>query len=68
MEDLSFLSLLPRTTLQTWTGMVTQHQRLVISGPSRSGKSFLATKMAEFLVLRSGEELRPDSVVSFRQG
>ena len=37
-------------------------------GPARSGKSFLATKMAEFLVLRSGEELRPDSVVSFRQG
>ena len=66
MEDLSFISLLPRTTLQTWTGMMTKYQRVVISGPSRSGKSFLATKMAEYLVLRSGEELRPDSVVSFR--
>ena len=61
MEDLSFISLLPRSTLQTWTGMVTKHQRVVISGPNRSGKSFLATKMAEFLVLRSGQELRADS-------
>ena len=31
-------------------------------GPSKSGKTFVATKLAEYFVLTSGEELTPHSV------
>ena len=65
LEDLSFISLLPRTTLAQCVSTVWKYQRAILVGPPASGKSFLATKLAEYLVLKSGQELTPDSVCLF---
>ena len=59
------MSLLPRSTLEQCVSAVWKHQRALIVGPPASGKTFLATKLAEYLVLKSGQELTPDSVCQF---
>ena len=62
LEDISFISLLPRSFLQHQVSAISKHQRAIIVGPPQSGKTFLATKLAEYLVLKSGRELTSDSV------
>ena len=62
LEDLAFLSLLPRATLAQYVATVCKYQRALIVGPAGSGKTFLASRLAEYLVLRAGLELTPDSV------
>ena len=46
LEDLSFISLLPKPVIKQYLSTITKHQRAVIVGPPRSGKTFLATKLA----------------------
>merc|ERR1712079_622310 len=65
LEDLSFTSLLSRPSLAQWVWTVCKYQRAIILGPPASGKTFLATKLAEYLVLKAGLELTPDSVCLF---
>ena len=62
LEDLSFISLLPRSTIQDYIKTISKNHRAVLVGPSKSGKTFVATKLAEYFVLTSGEELTPHSV------
>ena len=65
LEDLSFISLLPRPRLAQCVATVCKSGRALLVGPPGSGKSFLATKLAEYLVLQSGLELTPHSVCQF---
>jgi len=65
IEELAFTSLLPRPTVKQYISTVTKYQRVLLVGPPQVGKSFVAKKLAEFIVLRSGEELTLDSVSVF---
>ena len=49
-ESSNILSI-SRSTLQQYAGRVSRSRRAVIVGPSCSGKSYLATKLAEFSLL-----------------
>jgi neuron navigator 2 len=46
-------------------GVLAKHQRVILVGHHGVGKSFLARRLAEFLVLKSGDELTADSVALF---
>jgi len=65
LEDLSFTTLIPKTTIKHYISTISKYQRAVIVGHPKVGKTFLATKLAEYLVLKSGEELTPDSISVF---
>ena len=45
--------------------MLAKHQRVILVGHHGVGKSYLARRLAEFLVLKSGDELTADSVALF---
>ena len=65
LEDLSFVTLIPKNTIKQYISTISKYQRAVIVGHHKVGKTFLATKLAEYLVLKSGEELTPDSISVF---
>jgi len=65
LEELAFTTLLPRSTVKQYVSTLTKYQRVLVVGPPQVGKSFLAKKLAEFIVLRSGEELTSASVSVF---
>ncbi len=46
-------------------GVLAKHQRVILVGHHGVGKSFLARRLAEFLVLKSGDELTADTVALF---
>ena len=65
LEDLSFVTLIPKTTIKNYITTISKYQRAVIVGHPKVGKTFLAKKLAEYLVLKSGEELTSDSISVF---
>ncbi|KAG9485344.1 hypothetical protein GDO78_008431 [Eleutherodactylus coqui] len=57
VDLLVFESLIPKPMLQHYVSLLLKHRRLLLSGPSGTGKSFLAHRLAEYLVERSGREV-----------
>ena len=53
VDSLALATLVPRSIVQRYLGLLREHRRLVISGPPATGKSTLARGLAE-LVTRAG--------------
>ncbi|KAE8623214.1 hypothetical protein XENTR_v10005542 [Xenopus tropicalis] len=65
VDLLVFESLIPKPMLQHYVSLLLKHRRLLLSGPSGTGKSFLAHRLAEYLVERSGREICEGIVTAF---
>nr|DBA33854.1 TPA: hypothetical protein GDO54_001479 [Pyxicephalus adspersus] len=65
VDLLVFESLIPKPMLQHYVSLLLKHRRLLLSGPSGTGKSFLAHRLAEYLVERSGREVTNGIVTAF---
>ncbi|KAM9319252.1 neuron navigator 1 [Gastrophryne carolinensis] len=65
VDLLVFESLIPKPMLQHYVSLLLKHRRLLLSGPSGTGKSFLAHRLAEYLVERSGREVTEGIVTAF---
>ncbi|XP_055389463.1 protein sickie-like [Condylostylus longicornis] len=63
--SLSFDSLIPRSIVHRYITLLTEHRRLILCGPSGTGKSYLARKLAEFLVARSGRCNISEAIATF---
>lgn len=64
--SLAFESLIPRSIVQRYIGLLTEHRRLILCGPGGTGKSYLARKLAEFLVTRSQRENPNEAIATFK--
>lgn len=51
--------------MQHYISLLLKHRRLVLSGPSGTGKTYLASRLAEYLVDRSAREVTNGIVVTF---
>ncbi|XP_059490670.1 protein sickie isoform X2 [Neocloeon triangulifer] len=65
MDALTFETLIPKAWIQRYINMLSEHRRIIFCGPSGTGKSFLANKLAQFLVQREGREATPEAIASF---
>ncbi|CAG0914330.1 unnamed protein product [Notodromas monacha] len=65
VDTLVFETLTPKAVIQRYVSLLTEHRRIILSGPSGTGKSYLARKLAEYLVRRSGVVRTADSIATF---
>lgn len=63
--SLAFDSLIPRSIVHRYINLLTEHRRLILCGPSGTGKSYLARKLAEFLVAKSNRS-PAESIATFK--
>uniref|UniRef100_A0A8D0B2R1 Neuron navigator 1 n=1 Tax=Salvator merianae TaxID=96440 RepID=A0A8D0B2R1_SALMN len=63
VDSLVFETLIPKPMMQHYISLLLKHRRLILSGPSGTGKTYLTNRLAEYLVERSGREVT-DGIVS----
>jgi neuron navigator 2 len=64
--SLAFDCLIPRSIVHRYISLLTEHRRLILCGPSGTGKSFLARKLAEFLVAKSRRDSPAEAIATFK--
>uniref|UniRef100_A0A673IR15 Neuron navigator 2b n=1 Tax=Sinocyclocheilus rhinocerous TaxID=307959 RepID=A0A673IR15_9TELE len=64
-DSLTFETLIPKPVLQRYISQLEEHRRIIFSGPSGTGKSFLASRLAEYLVLKEGKQLEHQAIATF---
>ena len=53
VESLSFETLVAKNILDRYVSLLVEHRRLILCGPTGTGKSYLAARLAQHLVRRS---------------
>nr|XP_055048989.1 neuron navigator 2 isoform X2 [Misgurnus anguillicaudatus] len=64
-DSLAFETLVPKPVLQRYISQLEEHRRIIFSGPSGTGKSFLASRLAEYMVLKEGKQLQHQAITTF---
>ncbi|CAN9508105.1 unnamed protein product [Ophioblennius macclurei] len=65
IDSLVFDTLIPKPIIQRYLNLLMEHRRIILSGPSGTGKSFLAAKLAEYIICQLGQEVTEHNVASF---
>ncbi|XP_058482170.1 neuron navigator 3 isoform X8 [Solea solea] len=65
IDSLVFDTLIPKPIIQRYLNLLMEHRRIILSGPSGTGKSFLAVKLAEYIISQMGQEVTEHNVASF---
>ncbi|XP_028304545.1 neuron navigator 3 isoform X3 [Gouania willdenowi] len=65
IDSLVFDTLIPKPIIQRYLNLLMEHRRIILSGPSGTGKSFLAAKLAEYIISQTGQEVTEHNVASF---
>uniref|UniRef100_A0A8C4UNX7 Neuron navigator 2 n=1 Tax=Falco tinnunculus TaxID=100819 RepID=A0A8C4UNX7_FALTI len=65
LDGLVFESLIPKPILQRYISLLMEHRRIILSGPSGTGKTYLANRLSEYMVLREGRELAEGIIATF---
>ncbi|XP_076839892.1 neuron navigator 1-like isoform X2 [Brachyhypopomus gauderio] len=65
VDSLVFETLIPKSMMQHYISLLIKHRRLILSGPSGTGKTHLTYCLANYLLERSGHEAEHGHVITF---
>ncbi|XKL62070.1 hypothetical protein PGB90_001903 [Kerria lacca] len=65
LDALSFEMLIPKLIIEKYVTLLADHRRVMLYGPSGTGKTCLASKLAEYMLYREGKEITPNSIATF---
>jgi neuron navigator 2 len=65
VDSLSFDTLVPKSIVQRYVSLLLEHRRIILCGSSGTGKTYLARRLAEHLILRSGKCLNAEAIATF---
>ncbi|MGH0165267.1 UNVERIFIED_CONTAM: hypothetical protein FKN15_048604 [Acipenser sinensis] len=65
VDSLVFETLIPKPMMQHYISLLLKHRRLILSGPSGTGKTYLTCRLAEYLVERSGRAGTEDIAITY---
>jgi len=50
VDLLAFQTLIPKSIIQRYISLLLEHRRIILSGPSGTGKTYLTHKLADYIV------------------
>ncbi|XP_077195005.1 neuron navigator 3 isoform X13 [Paroedura picta] len=65
LDSFVFDTLIPKPISQRYFNLLMEHQRIILSGPSGTGKTYLANRLAEYVITKSGRKKTEDSIATF---
>ncbi|XP_062853239.1 neuron navigator 3 isoform X1 [Trichomycterus rosablanca] len=65
IDELVFDTLIPKPIIQRYLNLLKEHRRIILSGPSGTGKSYLANRLAHFIINKSGREVNEYNLACF---
>ncbi|KAM4039999.1 neuron navigator 3 isoform 8-T8 [Anomaloglossus baeobatrachus] len=65
LDSFVFDTLIPKPITQRYFNLLMEHRRIILSGPSGTGKTYLANKLAEYVVNKSGRKKIEEAVAAF---
>ncbi|XP_069485378.1 neuron navigator 3 isoform X2 [Ambystoma mexicanum] len=65
LDSFVFDTLIPKTVTQRYFNLLMEHHRIILSGPSGTGKTYLANRLAEYVMYKSGKRKKEDAITTF---
>ncbi|XP_076845851.1 neuron navigator 3 isoform X2 [Brachyhypopomus gauderio] len=65
IDTLVFDTLIPKPVMQRYLNLLMEHRRIILSGPSGTGKSYLAMRLAHYIINKSGQEVTDCNLACF---